>query len=194
MNRPAAEKRFLRRLAALLLAEARPVLVTDAGFRTPWFRAVAAMDWDWVGRLRGTTLVKPVEVEDRNEEWVPCSALHRLSGATPREMPLMHIDRSRSLACRTVLYRKTARGRKHTTCHGHIAWSKLSRQCARREREPWLVVASPERAHLSPRQLVTLYSRHMQIKASFRDLKSHRYGLAFEDSLTRKGADWRSCC
>ena len=70
-------------------------------------------------------------------------------------------------------------GRKHITCHGHIARSKLSRQCARREREPWLVVASPELVHLSPRQLVTLYSRRMQIEASFRDLKSHRYGQAF---------------
>ena len=27
----------------------------------------------------------------------------------------------------------------------------------------------------------------MQIELSFRDLKSHRYGQAFEDSLTRKG-------
>lgn len=27
----------------------------------------------------------------------------------------------------------------------------------------------------------------MQIELSFRDLKSHRYGHAFEDSLTRKG-------
>ena len=27
----------------------------------------------------------------------------------------------------------------------------------------------------------------MQIEQSFRDLKSHRYGNAFEDSLTRKG-------
>ncbi len=28
----------------------------------------------------------------------------------------------------------------------------------------------------------------MQIELSFRDLKSHRYGQGFEDSLTRKGA------
>lgn len=38
------------------------------------------------------------------------------------------------------------------------------------------------------RQVVTLYARRMQIELSFRDLKSHRYGQAFEDSLTRKGA------
>jgi hypothetical protein len=36
--------------------------------------------------------------------------------------------------------------------------------------------------------VVTLYARCMQIELSFRDLKSHRYGQGFEDSLTRKGA------
>ena len=35
--------------------------------------------------------------------------------------------------------------------------------------------------------MVALYARRMQIELSFRDLKSHRYGHAFEDSLTRKG-------
>ncbi|MBB3342885.1 transposase, partial [Luteimonas sp. RC10] len=36
-------------------------------------------------------------------------------------------------------------------------------------------------------QLAELYARRMQIEGSFRDLKSHRYGAAFEDSLTRQG-------
>lgn len=39
---------------------------------------------------------------------------------------------------------------------------------------------------LNARQLIALYNKRMQIKSSFRDLKSHRYGQAFEDSLTRK--------
>ncbi len=40
----------------------------------------------------------------------------------------------------------------------------------------------------SARQLITLFSRCVQIELSFRDLKSHRYGQGFEDSLARKGA------
>jgi hypothetical protein len=35
--------------------------------------------------------------------------------------------------------------------------------------------------------MVRIYARRMQIELSFRDLKSHRYGQGFEDSLTRKG-------
>jgi hypothetical protein len=50
-----------------------------------------------------------------------------------------------------------------------------------------LLVASPQLADLNARQLTVLYARRMQIEASFRDLKSHRYGQGFEDSLTRSG-------
>lgn len=39
---PAAEKHFLKRLAALMPGHVRPVLITDAGFRSPWFREVSA--------------------------------------------------------------------------------------------------------------------------------------------------------
>ena len=183
---PAAEQCFLKRLAALMPTHARPVLVTDAGFRSPWFRAVSAQGWDWVGRLRGTTLVKPVEVEDHADQWVSCRALHPSASDKPRLLPAMHINRSCPLECRLAVYRKRAKGRKHLTRHGTVARSKLSRQCAAREREPWLIVASPSLSHMSARQLVTLYGRRMQIESSFRDLKSHRYGHAFENSLTRK--------
>ncbi len=32
---------------------------------------------------------------------------------------------------------------------------------------------------------MAIYAKRMQIEQSFRDLKSHRYGAAFEDTLTR---------
>lgn len=183
---PAVEKRFLKCLAALMPKQARPILITDAGFRSPWLREVSALGWDWVGRLRGTTQVKPVEVEDEKDQWVPCHALHPLACDKPRLLAAMHINRSRPLECCLAVYRKRAKGRKHITRHGMVARSKLSRQCAAREREPWLIIASPGLSHMSARQLVALYGRRMQIEASFRDLKSHRYGHGFEDSLTRK--------
>lgn len=40
---------------------------------------------------------------------------------------------------------------------------------------------------LTAHHIVALYRRRMQIKESFCDLKSHRYGHAFENSRMRKG-------
>lgn len=183
---PKAEKRFLQRLAQVLPSDARPILVTDAGFRSPWFRAVDAMGWHWLGRLRNTTYVKPADAADRLDQWVSCKHVYALATRASRDLGLMHTVRSEPYPCRMVIHAKPAKGRKHRNRQGIPARNANSRTMAQRESEPWLLIASPALT-LNARQLVTLYARRMQIESSFRDLKSHRYGHAFEDSLTRKG-------
>ena len=183
---PGAERHFLERLRRLIPETITPILVTNAGFRAPWFRAVATMGWHWVGRLRHRTLVRPVGSQAR-EDWVPSRALYELGGTTPRDLGLMETVRNAPWVCRIVLHRKAAKGRTCWTKLGTVARRKNSLQAAAREREPWLIVAAPGLNTLSARQLVALYARRMQIELSFRDLKSHRYGQGFEDSLTRSG-------
>lgn len=182
---PMAEQCFLRRLKQLVPASVTPIVVTDAGFRSPWFRAVDALGWYWLGRLRHTTRVKPIDACDA-DDWVPSRALHELAGCAPRDMGLMDTVQSKPWVCRVVLHHKPAKGRKHRTLKGDPVRSTQSRKSAARERDPWILVASPSLA-LTPRQLVALYARRMQIESSFRDLKSHRYGQGFQDSLTRVG-------
>lgn len=184
---PKAEKQFLQRLAHVLPDDVQPILVTDAGFRGPWFRAVEAMGWQWLGRLRNTTYLKPLEVPDEPGEWVTCKAMYALATGGPRDFGTMEVARSNPLTARVVLHAKPPKGRKHHNRQGAPARNSNSRKNAQRESEPWLLVASPS-LMLNARQLVTLYGRRMQIELSFRDLKSHRYGQGFEDSLTRKGA------
>lgn len=97
------------------------------------------------------------------------------------------VARSKPLTSRVVLHAKPPKGRKHRNRQGVPARNFNSRKHAQRQSEPWLLVASPSLT-LSARQLITLYGRRAQIELSFRDLKSHRDGQGFEDSLTRKGA------
>src|ERR1043165_5868615 len=51
-NSPGAHREFLKELAAILPPNTKPIVVTDAGFRGPWFRDVEALGWDWLGRIR----------------------------------------------------------------------------------------------------------------------------------------------
>ncbi|MGX8281725.1 IS4-like element ISXo14 family transposase [Xanthomonas oryzae pv. oryzae] len=186
---PGAEKRFLQQLRALIPDDVRPILVTDAGFRTPWFRAVSAMGWDWVGRLRGRTQVKPQDVPDDAVQWIDSRRLHALASNRARELPPMQANSSDPLDCRLVLYAKTRQGRqqRNRRSPAKVSRASSSLKAAAREREPWLIVASPQLHAPSAKQLVNLYARRMQIELAFRDLKSHRYGQAMEDSLTRRG-------
>ena len=186
---PRAEKRFLQQLAALVPADRQPILVTDAGFRTPWFRAVSALGWHWVGRLRGRTQVKPQAVPDTEDQWVDSRQLHVLATSTPRELPPMLTTRGDPIACRLVVYAKVQKGRTNPNRRDRSKTSRASSslKASARAREPWLIVASPGLEAPSARQLVRLYARRMQIELAFRDLKSHRYGQGMEDSLTRQG-------
>ncbi|WP_045123387.1 IS4 family transposase [Xanthomonas citri] len=186
---PGAEKRFLQQLRRMIPDDVRPILVTDAGFRTPWFRAVSAMGWDWVGRLRGRTQVKPQDVPDDAAQWIDSRRLHALASNRACELPPMQANRSDPLDCRLVLYAKTRLGRqqRNRRSPAKVSRASSSLKAAAREREPWLIVASPQLQAPSAKHLVNLYARRMQIELAFRDLKSHRYGQAMEDSLTRRG-------
>lgn len=52
-QKPHVEHEFLRRLRSIMPPGVRPIIVTDAGFRRPWFRAVRKLGWDFVGRVPG---------------------------------------------------------------------------------------------------------------------------------------------
>ena len=70
-EKPKVHEHFLQTLQKMLPPHCRPILVTDAGFRTPWFKQVEALGWDWVGRIRNRH-----EVHLAGEtQWIPCKSL-----------------------------------------------------------------------------------------------------------------------
>jgi hypothetical protein len=49
---PRTHREFLTALKTILPEGRKPIIVTVAGFRGPWFKAIEAQGWDWVGRVR----------------------------------------------------------------------------------------------------------------------------------------------
>lgn len=45
-NSPKTHREFLEVLKTMLPDGCQPIIVTDAGFRGPWFKAVEALGWD----------------------------------------------------------------------------------------------------------------------------------------------------
>jgi hypothetical protein len=181
---PKVEAAFLGRLQALLPTGARPVLVTDAGFRVPWFRTVEALGWHFVGRVRHRAHVRFLDSAHENG-WIAAKALYPRATARAAALGEVELTETQRLVCRLTLVRRRRRGRRDLTRDGRRARNAYSRKIAQREREPWLLAASASLGPLPGTEIVALYARRMQIEQSFRDLKSHRYGAAFEDTLTR---------
>jgi hypothetical protein len=85
---PRAERALLRFLKSRIATGSKPIIVTDAGFRAPWFQAVRKLGWDWIGRVRGRALVKPQAAENTFDRWIPSTQLYRRVGHAPRDLGL----------------------------------------------------------------------------------------------------------
>lgn len=174
-------RQFLQHLKELLPEACRPIVVTDAGFRIPWFKELDRLEWDWVGRIRNRNMVRSCEEDD----WFDCKILYAGASSTPKYLGMMQLTRQSAYNCHFVLYKGKPKGRSKMTCHGERARGHNSEQCARREREPWLLATSLPVTSKLAKQVVALYSTRMQIEESFRDVKSIRFGIGFELNLTR---------
>ena len=167
------ERRFLKRLHALLPISCRPIIVTDAGFRVPWFKQVEALGWDWVGRVRNNNWVElPHE-----GYWYTCAELHKRASATPKGLGDTTLTCSNPWPCRMVLYKAKSKGRHQLNKLGGISMTERSRRARSGANEPWLLATSlPQCAGLAKR-VVRLYRQRMQIEEAFRDVKCPRFGL-----------------
>jgi hypothetical protein len=182
---PNIESALLERLAEVLPAKAKPVLVTDAGFGPPWFLKVAARGWCFVGRIRSSRMrIRPACVPDVPDQWVVCRELYAALSSSPRKLDDFVLSYKHRMPVTLVLHRKQAKGRVRRTLTGTRSRDSRSCQVAAREREPWLLAVSPKLS-ANARQLVALYAKRMQIEQGFRDLKSQRFGVGYADSLSR---------
>lgn len=176
-NSPKTHRRFLRRLHDILPPGCCPIIVTDAGFKGPWFREVESYGWDWIGRLRGN--VKYLRPED--EKWLPTTSLHRQATEHMRHVGWRYLSPRHRYWCGLYLMRAYHRGpgrpRKRT---GYIN----NGMYRRRHHGVWLLATSLPHSRQACSFIKRTYAKRMSIEESIRDLKSHRWGFALRYART----------
>lgn len=184
-QKPQVEREFLRRLRAMMPAGVKPIIVTDAGFRRPWFRAVRKLGWDYVGRVR----VQRAQVRlGVCEAAMSVAELYERAGAKVQRFEYARLGQTEVLRCNLLLYRKPKCGRVRTTHRGQRSQSIKSKRAEKGAKEPWLLATSLSGEEFTGKAIVNMYTKRMQIEKSFRDLKCARYGCGFDHSLTRSCA------
>ena len=173
-------KRFLAKLRKVLPGDCCPIIVTDAGFKTPWFKQVEALGWDWVGRVRGATCVQLLG----KSTWKSCKSLYKQATNRPKSLGRVLLAKAKSYECTLVLYKGKRKGRIKRNLDGQRSRSNQSKKHAKRGREPWLLATSLQGNSLLANKIVKIYKARMQIEEGFRDLKSARYGMSLEHSET----------
>jgi hypothetical protein len=170
---------FLEQLSKLLPPTARPpILLTDAGFRTPWFRLVEGHGWYWIGRTRNRDFVRQGQ-----GEWFPAKNLYVKATATPTDLGEYQAVRNRPFTCRFALVKPAPTGRKDCYPSGKEKRNSSKQKIATRYREPWLLIYSPSLAYLGAAAMVKCYGQRMKIEQQFRDTKNLALGMGL--SATR---------
>lgn len=171
-NNPKTHRRFLEQLHRIVPEHVTPIVVTDAGFRGPWFRAVEALGWDWIGRIRNTIKFYNPETG----RW--CFAHSLYAQATPRVQHIGErcLSKRHRYQCRLYLVRayqkRPGRPRKRK-------WYGTNDNLYRKlHRAPWLLATSLPHTKAAGNRIMRAYARRMQIEEAFRDLKNHRWGYA----------------
>lgn len=176
-EKPLTHSKFLKNLAEVIPPDLHPIVITDAGFRVPWFKEVLARGWDFIGRVRNRDMVR-----FPSENWIHGKELYRQATRIARTFRQVELCRSNSLTCSFALFKGKAKGRKAKTKTGEYTRSRRSLRSASRSREPWLLATSLEQEEAT--KIVKLYATRMQIEEAFRDLKNARCGFALEYTRT----------
>jgi len=174
-------KNFLNNLAEVIPADCQPIVITDAGFRNPWFRLILDLGWDFVGRLRHNTKLK---LEDNND-WHGATSLHSRATATAKYLGSAIVAKSNPLKMNLYIMLGKKKDRVKKTKLGKKSESTNSKKYAKSAKEPWVIVTSLPHRHGSPNKIMKVYKFRMQIEESFRDLKDKRYGFRLPESGTK---------
>lgn len=175
-----AERLLLDILHAWVGEGIQVTVVTDAGFRRPWFAQVERMGWSWIGRIR-----RGVKVSRDHVHWVEAGQWFEQASTRARRWSGCYLSKKAAWPCDMVLYRNRARGRKAYRCPGHGSTPKAAKEARASAHEPWLLAHSPKLSGYRPDEIVGMYARRMHIEECFRDTKSAVYGMGLEIGRSR---------
>ncbi len=107
-----------------------------------------------------------------------------MSSSHSKTLGYKRLTKSNPISCQILLYKSRSKGRKNqrsTRTHCHHPSPKIYSASAK---EPWVLATNLPVEIRTPKQLVNIYSKRMQIEETFRDLKSPAYGLGLRHSRT----------
>lgn len=183
LNNARAERALLEQLHAWMPAGAHVIIVSDAGFRRPWFTHVERLGWSWIGRIRGSVCVSRA-----GKQWQQArDCFAHATGKACRWNDCWLTSKFR-FACDMVLYRRRALGRKQYGRAGHGSTPRARAAARASAREPWLLAHCEQLRSFRADEIVAMYGWRMQIEENFRDSKSIPLGMGLEVSESRSAA------
>jgi hypothetical protein len=164
---------FLKELRQCIPKERTVVIIMDAGFYCEWFKTIESFNWYWVCRVRQGKSFKFLN----EPTWLTVRKFIPDVKEKTTNYEQILLTRRHQHLCRLVTTRRLPKGRVLKDTRGNSHGRNGSGRYRTSGREPWLLATNLPCHKYKATEIVTFYTKRMQIEESFRDLKSHQFGL-----------------
>jgi hypothetical protein len=173
-------KNFLSKLSNCLPSNRSVLIIMDAGFGDDWFEAIESQNWHWLVRARSGKNIKLSE----NEDWHDATELFSKASPRAKNYPKAFITKDQNRPCRVITKQGTSKSKRKRPFKLPRNYNSANGNYQRLAKEPWILATNlPEEYNAT--QVVQYYKKRMQIEESFRDIKSHQFGLGARNIRTR---------
>ncbi len=181
LNRTDVHDDFLDKLGELLPQGCQPKILSDAIFKTPWFKKIESKSWFWVGRVRGNVQLSL----DNGVSYMGCTAVMKQAKRKATRLGKILYSKVNRFGCEGVLYHGSLKGKHRKKKRGGYSKDGSSLYYAKKAKQPWLLISClPEKMN-TPKTVVKLYRCRMQIEEGFRDTKNQQYGLGLAQAKSK---------
>jgi hypothetical protein len=177
-TKPKSHKNFLKYLREMLPKDCKPIILTDAGFRNPWFKLVLSFGWDYIGRIRQNTHC----CKSKEKNWIPVKTLYKNASRKAKYLGTFSLAKENPLDTHLYILKGQKKHRVKMNLAGKRIQCSSSLKHEKRESEPLLVATSLDVKRLNSYQVIKIYQKRMQIEEGFRDLKNERAGFSLRQN------------
>lgn len=164
---------FLSGLMQCIPKDKTVIFIMDAGFGEDWLKAIESLGWLWLTRIRQGKMLKL----GSDKEWTTVKDFITEIGEKTKGYNEAFIMKEHNRACRLITTRR-APGEKRKLSRPPRNDKAGSNHYRRLAQEPWILATNLPKEHFNAAHIVSYYAKRMQIEQSFRDLKSHQFGLS----------------
>lgn len=181
LNTAKAHQALLDSIAYCLPEGCRPIILADAIFKTPWFKAIEDMGWYWVCRVRGNV---QLSIDDQN--WQRSSEWFSSVNSKATTLGDIYYSKKTKHPCIATLYKGSKTGRIKKKLRGGKSQCSTDKYQEQKANEPWFLISClPQSWDNKPKKVVKLYKTRMQIEEAFRDTKNAKLGISLKFANSR---------
>ena len=181
LNTRTAHQELLNAIKYCLPDGCRPIILADAIFKTPWFKAIENMGWYWVCRVRGN-----VQLSIDGENWQRSSEWFASANSKATTLGEIYFSKTTKHPCVATLYKGKRKGRIKKKLRGGKSQCSTDKYQEKKAKKPWFLISClPQKWDKKPKKVMKLYATRMQIEEAFRDTKNAKLGISLEFANSR---------